>query len=778
MYKKFGFLALATVIIFSFILSGCSGGSKPGNSLAPTRSQASSSSSPVQRRGITGTISTGKTVAVTSGLIDSTGGNITVSQPDSLIKGMELNVPSGSYKDQRDFKISYATIDKHSFGEAFSPITPLITIENGGEYADQFMELKIPVKVPDGYFAMGFLYDDKTKKLEGIPTIASDANSITLATRHFCSLVITDIEKAKLKKDIDSGFRPGIDDWQFNNWGSYIAPAGHCTGQCVTALWYYCTQPDGKGITLNGRYDNWGQQPATPNFWEDDSASYRFVSTVNKDIDFNSKFNNFWFALGGLNDEATWYMFAYSMQLTGEPQEIGIYSNAGGGHDLICYRISEGNLYIADPNYEGNLDRRIEWVDGKFKPYNSGANKEEIDAGNGKAYEKIAYWAKTTTIGWDKIAQRWGEFQDNRAGNDRFPEYKIVWKDDKDVVHELNDGLITSSELIDIYATSNQANVSINTYRDGVKLPWDEKGNYKLLPGNNKLGIAVFGKVAGKSQYIDFKYFNVIFAGLGIDPPTLNGEINKEYTFTAKMNNPPVNTRFSWTVDGAIAQNTTANTLKTTFKSEGTHALVVKALDGAGKEIGQAKSVVNIKSAAGFKLEDLQKMTSLKGNFEAQVSLKDWQASGQNNSQSTLNFNFPMVHQGAQSKLKIAWNGVSFSGSSTDAVDPNASHNVSGTVSADGLTLLTLTYKYQYKTTLPNSAGYTQDTLETITLGNVPLSKMVSDSGPGIGHWNDLLDFKAEATYRDTWYLKDKVFSEKTLTSVDKLTGAHFTFLP
>jgi hypothetical protein len=675
---------------------------------------------------------------------------------------MELNVPSVSYNDQKEFKISYASIDKHTFGEAFSPITPLITIENGGNYADQLIEIKIPVKVPDGYFAMGFLYDDKTKKLEGIPTVASDANSITLATRHFCSLVISDIEKAKLKKDIDSGFRPGVDDWQFPNYCSYIAPGGHCAGQCVSALWYYCTQPEGKGIVLNSRYNNWGQQPATPNFWQDDAASYRFVSSVHAAIDWNTKFNTFWETLAGLNDDATWYMSAYSMQLTGEPHECGIFSQAGGGHDMICYRIYQGNLYIADPNYPGNTDRRIEWVDGKFKPYNSAASKADIDAGNGKTYEKIEYCAKTTTVDWNKIAQLWGDFQDNRAGNGQFPEYQVVWKDDKNVVHELTDGFSSSNELIDIYATSTQTNTTITTYRDGVALPWDDKGNYKLLPGNNKLGICVWGKINGEEKYIDFKYFNVTFTGLAIDPSILNGEINKEYTFTAKMNSPPPNTRFIWSVDGSAAQNTNTNTLKTAFKFEGPHTVVVKALDGSGKEIAQAKSQVNIKSAAGFKLEDLQKMTGLKGKFEAQVSMKDWQASGQNISQSTLNFNFPMVHQGAQSKIKIDWNGASFSGSTTDVVDPNATHNVSGTVSADGLKLLTLNYKYQYKTTVPNSAGYTQDTLETITLSNVPLSKIASDSGPGIGHGGDLVDFTAGATYRDTWYLKDKLFSEKT----------------
>jgi len=69
------------------------------------------------------------------------------------------------------------------------------------------------------------------------------------------------ISKALLTNDIDTKFQPGEDDWRFTNYGSYIAQAGHCEGQSLTALWYYVTKPDGANVHLYGSYDNNGNQP-------------------------------------------------------------------------------------------------------------------------------------------------------------------------------------------------------------------------------------------------------------------------------------------------------------------------------------------------------------------------------------------------------------------------------------------------------------------------------------------------------------------------------------
>ena len=89
----------------------------------------------------------------------------------------------------------------------------------------------------------------------------------------------------------------------------------------------------------------------------------------------------------------------------------------------------------------------------------------------------------------------------------------------------------------------------------------------------------------------------MIYGGLAIDPLTLDGEINKEYTFTVKADNPPANARYSWVVDNAILQTDAQKTFKTTFKTTGKHIVQVKLLDASGKELQKAQSTANIKDA-------------------------------------------------------------------------------------------------------------------------------------------------------------------------------------
>ena len=73
---------------------------------------------------------------------------------------------------------------------------------------------------------------------------------------------------------------------------------------------------------------------------------------------------------------------------------------------MIVYRIVGGNLYIADPNYPGNTDRRIEYNNGSLAPYESGLNATEIAKGNTKTFDQIVYLAKDSIMDWDKEAAR------------------------------------------------------------------------------------------------------------------------------------------------------------------------------------------------------------------------------------------------------------------------------------------------------------------------------------------------------------------------------------
>ena len=525
---------LAILLTFSLLLSSCA---KP---------PASSPSAPP--RGITGTITTGKETTAATGSISPSGGSIAVTDPASPLKGLEITVPPNSYSNATPFKVSYSPVEKHTFGDNFNPISPMITVDNGGGYSEEIMEVKIPVKVPEGQFAMGFLYDDKTKKLEGLPLAAQDESSITVTTRHFSNLIVSIIDMAKLNldidKDIDSGFRPGVDDWQFVNRGSYIEQSGHCAGQSLAAMWYYITRPDGKDVSLYGRYDNNGSKPATPNFQEDDSFGYRFSSVVQHDADWEKLSVKVTRETLSEYPETTLRLFAYSMLLTGEPQYVSVRHTLTlpeSGHALVVYRVSAGKLYVSDPNYPGKTDRFIEYANGTFIPYSSGANAEEIAAGRGKQYNRIAYIAKTSLIDWAKISTRWAELRNGTIGNDVFPAYEIHWVDEQNARHKLEDGYVSPVKLLKLHADTDVPgrwylwrNVTEMISPPDVRDPnWS---GWELRPGNNLLGIEIDGIGANNTKrYIDFKYFNVVYHGLryGNAQTFADGPQNINYANTA-----------------------------------------------------------------------------------------------------------------------------------------------------------------------------------------------------------------------------------------------------
>jgi len=457
-------------------------------------------------------------VAIATQSIGAAGGVVTVSDPGGPLDGMTIDVPAGAMPGSTRFDIASTPITG-TIAPNVDPLTPLITVDNGGAFAEDIMTVTIPVTIPAGYFAMGFFVDENGK-LEGMPLVAETPTSITVATAHFSSFFIATIADSLLTGTIDTGFRPMTDDWQFANRGSYIAPRGHCAGQSLTAMWYYIERAQQGASTLWNRFDNNGDAPATPDFWQDDSLGYRLASVVQKDIDWTNWVRTAFKALGAADDPLNWNAFLYAMLVTGEPQYVAIYNNTvGGGHAMIVYKADAdtGTLYIADPNYPGNSSRKIQYAGGAFSPYHSGANRAEIDAGRGKAYEEIRYFAKTALADWSQIAARWDEFDLATIGDGVFPLYALALFDDSGGVVRLTDGMAISGDKLDVEAVSLDPALSLGwfVYRDGERLTLDTDGKVDLLEGDNRLGFYVLGEVDGKWKYIDFQWVTVRRAAAG-----------------------------------------------------------------------------------------------------------------------------------------------------------------------------------------------------------------------------------------------------------------------
>jgi len=373
-----------------------------------------------------GSITTGPSEIAVQGALPASGGVITVTKPGSPIEGLKIASPAGAYPSGQQVTIGSAPVTGNTFGSSFNPATPLIEINAGSAYAEEPVLVTIPVTVPDDQFAMAFYYDEANQKLEGIPTVGQDGSSLTIATRHFSNIVVSLISKGTLDGIVsaDSGFRPGVDDWEFDNAGSVVVPKGHCAGQSLTMMWYYTEQrqKNTAAPALTGLFDNNGRGK-TPQFPRDNTLGYRFASAVQ-----DMKWNEYDTTLDALFTNATglqtFRAFKYAILMTGEPQQVHIFRN-GGGHAIVCYKVSGTTLYVADPNYHGT-ERTIQLNGDTLGPYSSGDNSEDIKQNGVYVYPRITYIAKTALVSWPAVGALYAKVKDGTIGIDIFPQYQLA----------------------------------------------------------------------------------------------------------------------------------------------------------------------------------------------------------------------------------------------------------------------------------------------------------------------------------------------------------------
>jgi hypothetical protein len=505
--------------------------------------------------GSKGKLVLGSQQAVVAVDIPATGGSIAVTDPASQIPGLKVSVPSGAYGTKTNFKVSTTAIEKHTFGKGFTPITPLITIDNGHGFANQPMTVTIPIKISKDEFAMAFYYDKSNGELEGIPIVSLSENQIIITTSHFSDMVVSKTPKSELDNiKIDTGFKPGVDDWQFRNNGSFIAPDGHCAGQSITSMWYYYEKYKKAGERrLYGRFDNNDSGTGTIDFDLDDSWSYRYVSVVQKSIGSGigtGLFRKF----TGTNDSLTFYAFAYSMLLTSTPQFTGIYrydqtGKIAGGHALVVYRIEENIIYVADPNYPGDATRSIVYdtKTNKFIPYESGENAEEIKKGNSKTYAGIGYWAVSAMIDWDVVGKEYDKMVKGQSGNDVFPKFELYYVKSVDATgwesyEKCGSGITISEEetakinpewkgQLRFKIVGQYDNQRYYLYRGTIRIEFPIHGlssrNYypilvTLAKGVNDLGFYSTAVIDGKEKYVDFKRFKVTYVQETTSKPVAN----------------------------------------------------------------------------------------------------------------------------------------------------------------------------------------------------------------------------------------------------------------
>jgi hypothetical protein len=487
------------------------------------------SSLPTAGPALTGTVSRGEASLIGSGTSEP-GSETTLTAPEGgPAAGLRLVIPGDAYESTTEFTLSATPIRVDGFRGLVTPVSDLITVENGGAYAASPVLVTVPVTIPEGSFAMGvYLHDDGS--LEPMPLIDESPTSITIATRHFSSLFITMIAEAALPEDIGTGFRAGEDDIQTPNYGSYVEPGGHCAGQALAALWYFSERKGAGGRQLNGLLGTSGRDE-TPGFWRDDRLAYRLASSISMDTRWNTLSARLALAFEKAKlDRLQWNGFRYAMLLTGQPQFVGLSEgDQSGGHVIIAYAATKTGLWVADPNYPGKL-RDIRWnaATGQFESYLSGATAKDSDS----HYDKIAFYGKTALVEWSRIGARWAEAEAGTTGDKWFPDYLLgalgTRPDGSPEWEALVDGRVQPTPQVRLTVAgtvSTQMHATVYRGADALATIYDATWQtIDLKPGVNRLGFFIWGYRAGELRAVDFVFITILGPGStaspSVDPAT------------------------------------------------------------------------------------------------------------------------------------------------------------------------------------------------------------------------------------------------------------------
>lgn len=506
-----GFRVLLALIILVLAALACN---FPGIGSTPEEEDTSERGD----RPITGSLQLGQATSRLDQPLGPEGGTFVVDAPGESIDGLTIDVPAGAYETDRRLHIETRPIEEQTFGANLNPDSDLISVDVGEGLSNQLLTVSLPYEMGADQYAMAFAYEADSGTFEAMTPVQADSDRLTVVTRDLSrDFLISTIALDRLEGDIDTGFRHGVDDWQFTNYGSVLSPGGHCAGQSLTALYYYI---ENLGPPLFGQYDNYDNPyPDTPNLMWDDVLGYRLASVAQETVDWDGEGKEFWIRFGIYGgDRGTFNAFAYSMLLTNEPQFLGIYGKEEdgeySGHALIIYGKQGDRFLVSDPNYpfgtkDGNDPRYLTYnaAAEKFDTYYSGPNAKD----KGFAFTEIFFIGYKDLINWDRLGELWDELEAGIVGQEEFPTYELAVRSGDS---ESEDELWFNYE-----ADSDEISVRVRDAAfDPFLVVYDAQGNevvgssgpvpLTLREGDNFYGFEVDADTGAK--YVDWVGFNWI----------------------------------------------------------------------------------------------------------------------------------------------------------------------------------------------------------------------------------------------------------------------------
>lgn len=566
---------------------------------------------------------------------------------------IRISFADGSLRSGAGISVKSApVVDFDGFGGILAPASDVYTVEGAeqlGAAAEVSIALSPSTEVDARHLALVMYYDAQSGTLTPLSALTGERGHAAAIATHFSAVVAAVVDLAKVPAVADSGFRPGVDDWQFTNYGSFISPGGICRGMTDTAIWYYTNKRQGEGYSpLNGHYDNNGAAEKTPRLWQDDSDGYRLASMVQlapwADVSAIKT------ARAKSADHSTVYNeFRIAMALTGKPLLVDMANaDKSSRHAMAVYRVTGERLYVADPNYPGRL-RTIPWnaAAKQLGPYSSGDNATSIAAGGTKSYVHFAYFPAEADVPASFLSAAWGDFENTVVGDGTFPEVLLLAEETdgegKPTYVRLTDGYKSATATLTIVLAPlipGKEASQMYLYRGSSERPIQKSAGWrqdvKLKVGDNPFGFEVWGVLpnSNRAKWVDFIRLSIRYEAKGpADAETPADAVSTHpvitsFTGPSRIGDPPEPVTLRLKVQGGTAPYTVtwmarASVLGTT-KGTGSFKFTVPAHRvSAGYNGGGHYFSVFVVDAKGHEAAWIDELGRINGEFTYGVVLGD-----------------------------------------------------------------------------------------------------------------------------------------------------------
>jgi hypothetical protein len=605
-------------------------------------------------------------VVLTQVSIPATGGTVTISRPGHAANGMTITVPTGAYSAATNWSIQEDASLVVPLRTGFALAGPPLIVKNGSGYANGPVTLRMPLQIPLTTPLAPFYFDRATGTLEPIPILDRDANGATLVTRHFsASLMATRVAASHVQGapaavstnplfgevviiwvtafpgtlvgTFTSSFSPGVDDWEFINFGDYLGPGGNCAGMSFTEMFYHFFIKPATGFGLYHSFDQ-----SLANLW-DNVQGIRVAAAVQHD--YGALYEQGGSALEAMIDQAwmrnqlqlelwTEQWILITLKLTGQPVHVSVYA-PGAAHALTAYAAtSDGtktDVQVADPNYPG-MGRTLTFDHGILLPFPASTNSRSQSV----QFDRAFALGVTAEVPLSAIDARWTQFLGGSIAPDLYPatyDFK-VWNGWTGTYTDVKDRTLRTADpgfspVLNCPACPIHSGDPVLPGRMRAET-WDQAGALFLNDGNSPLTLpqgtsqfllvgfpaSPYGDSHNPEGFLDTKKVTVQYAPFTLSPQNPTAAAGTPIQFTAQHNGLAISgSTFSWTTSDGSSSTTSTNTFSHTFSGAGSPSVTVRLNDPDGYVVGVASTTINVPSPG-----PAWRLTSIVNNGEGEIT--------------------------------------------------------------------------------------------------------------------------------------------------------------